>query len=193
MLKIYSLDWRLEAKIRAAAIGAKPNLYREAIELVCGGSPKICVLVERKSRQRVKSKRQQPKQVWISCLYSTSVQSCMKSMATICTSHKSLYRDFLPTRPTRLGEPPPVSLLLWSREVWWLVLYTQWPPVRLPTLFWTMTKPSSRVTDKFLKTNVELTKQTETTRKCELCAETYKETIFPALNECQKLILFRVE
>ena len=28
------------------SIGAKPNLYREAIELVCGGSPKICVLVE---------------------------------------------------------------------------------------------------------------------------------------------------
>ena len=35
-------------------IGAKPNLYCEAIELVCGGSPKICVLVERKSRLRVK-------------------------------------------------------------------------------------------------------------------------------------------
>ena len=39
----------------AGAIGAKPNLYCEAIELVCGGSPKICVLVERKSRLRVKS------------------------------------------------------------------------------------------------------------------------------------------
>ena len=36
-------------------------------------------------------------------------------MDTICSSHKSLYRDFLSTRPTRLGEPPPVSLLLWSR------------------------------------------------------------------------------
>ena len=58
---------------------------------------------------------QQPKPVWISCLYSTSVQSRMKSMDTICSSHKSLYRDFLSTRPTRLGEPPPVSLLLWSR------------------------------------------------------------------------------
>jgi len=30
-------------------------------------------------------------------------------MDTICSSHKSLYRDFLSTRPTRLKEPPPVS------------------------------------------------------------------------------------
>ena len=36
-------------------------------------------------------------------------------MDTICSSHTSLYREFLSTRPTRLGEPPPVSLLLWSR------------------------------------------------------------------------------
>ena len=36
-------------------------------------------------------------------------------MGTICSSHFSLYRGFLSTRPTRLGEPPPVSLLLWSR------------------------------------------------------------------------------
>ena len=36
-------------------------------------------------------------------------------MDNICSSHKSLYRDFLSTRPTILGEPPPVSLLLWSR------------------------------------------------------------------------------
>ena len=39
---------------RAATIGAKPNLYCKAIELVCGGSPKICVLIERKSWDRVK-------------------------------------------------------------------------------------------------------------------------------------------
>ena len=38
----------------ANGIGAKPNLYCEAIELVCGGSPRICVLVERKSKHRVK-------------------------------------------------------------------------------------------------------------------------------------------
>jgi hypothetical protein len=55
-------------------IGAKPNLYCEAIELVCGGSPKICVLVERKSQHRVKWEGWQLKPVWISCLYSTSVQ-----------------------------------------------------------------------------------------------------------------------
>ena len=41
----------------SSTIGAKPNLYCEAIELVCGGSPKICVLVERKSLHRVKSER----------------------------------------------------------------------------------------------------------------------------------------
>ena len=38
-----------------AAIGAKPNLYCKAIELVCGGSPRICVLVEWKALDRVKS------------------------------------------------------------------------------------------------------------------------------------------
>ena len=44
--------------IAAAAsliIGAKPNLYCEVIELVCGGSPKPCVLVEWKALDRVKS------------------------------------------------------------------------------------------------------------------------------------------
>ena len=40
---------------RGELIGAKANLYCEAIELVCGGSPKICFLVERKSQYRVKS------------------------------------------------------------------------------------------------------------------------------------------
>ena len=39
----------------ALPIGAKPNLYCEAIELVCGSSPKVCVLVERKALDRVKS------------------------------------------------------------------------------------------------------------------------------------------
>ena len=38
-------------------IGAKPNLYCKAIELVCGGSPKVCVLIERKARHRVKSEQ----------------------------------------------------------------------------------------------------------------------------------------
>ena len=36
-------------------IGAKPNIYCEAIELVCGGSPKACVLVEWKALDREKS------------------------------------------------------------------------------------------------------------------------------------------
>ena len=35
-------------------IGAKPDLFCEAIELVCGGSPKLCVLVEWKALDRVK-------------------------------------------------------------------------------------------------------------------------------------------
>ena len=76
-----------------APIGAKPNLYCEAIELVCGGSPKVCVLVEWKGRHRVKSEQWQLKPVWIRSLSSTSVQSWMKSMVTICSSHKSLYSD----------------------------------------------------------------------------------------------------
>ena len=33
-------------KVEGGHIGAKPNLYCKAIELVCGGSPKVCVLVE---------------------------------------------------------------------------------------------------------------------------------------------------
>ena len=45
----------LEGKADVNAIGAKPNLYCEAIELVCGGSPKVCVLVEWKALDRVKS------------------------------------------------------------------------------------------------------------------------------------------
>ena len=36
-------------------IGAKPKLYCEAIELVCGGSPKVCVLEEWKALGREKS------------------------------------------------------------------------------------------------------------------------------------------
>ena len=52
-------------------IGAKPNLYCKSIELVCGGSPKLCVLVEWKALDRVKSELEQPKPVWISCLILT--------------------------------------------------------------------------------------------------------------------------
>ena len=40
-------------------IGAKPNLYSEAIELVFGGSPIGCVLVERKAQHRGKLEQQQ--------------------------------------------------------------------------------------------------------------------------------------
>ena len=39
------------------AIGAKPNLYCEAIKLVCSGSPNIFVLVERKALGRAKSEQ----------------------------------------------------------------------------------------------------------------------------------------
>ena len=40
---------QLEILTGDVAIGAKPNLYCQAIELVCGGSPHVCVLVERKA------------------------------------------------------------------------------------------------------------------------------------------------
>ena len=43
------------------SIGAKPNLYCKAIELACGGSPKVCVLIEWKARHRVKSEQWQLK------------------------------------------------------------------------------------------------------------------------------------
>ena len=39
-LGLYSIDYYSEL---CTAIGAKANLYCEAIELVCGGSPKICI------------------------------------------------------------------------------------------------------------------------------------------------------
>jgi hypothetical protein len=45
----------LPSSILYVGIGANPTLYCEAIELVCGGSPKVCVLVERKALDRVKS------------------------------------------------------------------------------------------------------------------------------------------
>ena len=41
--------------VQRSHIGAKLNLYCGAIELVCDGSPKVCVLVERKALDRVKS------------------------------------------------------------------------------------------------------------------------------------------
>ena len=59
-------------------------------------------------------------------MYSTSVESWMKSIGTICSSHSSLYRAFLSTRPTRLGEPPPVSLLSWSRGGLVIILQPCW-------------------------------------------------------------------
>ena len=48
------MGWDGKSAMAVSYIGAKPNLYCEAIELVCDGSPKICVLVERKSQLRVK-------------------------------------------------------------------------------------------------------------------------------------------
>ena len=51
-------SWVLSAlpvQLPMPGIGAKPNLYCKAIELVCGGSPKVCVLVEWKALDRVKS------------------------------------------------------------------------------------------------------------------------------------------
>ena len=94
------------------SLAPNPTSIAKQQRLVCGGSPFGCGLVERKAQLRGKQEGQQPKPVWISCLYITSVQSWIKSMGTICSSHKSLY---MATRPTRLGEPPQVSLLLWSR------------------------------------------------------------------------------
>ena len=41
------LDMDCFINVAVLSIGAKPNLYCKAIELVCGGSPKVCVLVER--------------------------------------------------------------------------------------------------------------------------------------------------
>ena len=89
-----AVDSTVQCKTVSESIGAKSNLYCEAIELVCGGSPKVCFLVERKARHRVKLEQWQLKPVWISGLYNTSVQSWMKSMETICSSRKSLYRAF---------------------------------------------------------------------------------------------------
>ena len=61
----------------------KPNLYGKAIELVCGGSPIFCVLVERKAQHRGMWRQQHTELVWISCLYNTNVQSWVKCIETI--------------------------------------------------------------------------------------------------------------
>ena len=46
----------IESKITVrTSIGAKPKIYCEAIELVGGGSPNFCVLVEWKALDRAKS------------------------------------------------------------------------------------------------------------------------------------------
>ena len=45
--------------LTAMIIGAKPNLYSEAIELVCGRSPIGCLLVERKGQLKGKLEQQQ--------------------------------------------------------------------------------------------------------------------------------------
>ena len=42
-------------RMLGTGIASKPNIYCEAIELVCGSSPKVCVLVERKALDRVMS------------------------------------------------------------------------------------------------------------------------------------------
>ena len=36
-------------------------------------------------------------------------------METICSSHKSLYRDLPLSEDHKIREPPPVSILSWSR------------------------------------------------------------------------------
>ena len=75
-----------------STIGAKPNLYCEAIELVCGGSPKICVLVEWKALDRVKSE-QMAAETSLDQLFVQYMCTVMDEMEAFCNSHKSLYRD----------------------------------------------------------------------------------------------------
>ena len=74
-------------------IGANPNIYSEALELVCGSSSIGCVLVERKAQHRGKQENPITEPVWISCLCSTSVQSWVKWLETICSSNFPLYWD----------------------------------------------------------------------------------------------------
>ena len=61
------------AYIAAAAIGAKPDLYSKTIELVCGGSPIGCVLVERKAQHRGKWEQQQHRGKWEQQQHRTSL------------------------------------------------------------------------------------------------------------------------
>ena len=52
---------------------AQTNLYIKAIELVCGGSPFVCVLIERKTSTENTGRNCSTKPVWITCLYNTNV------------------------------------------------------------------------------------------------------------------------
>ena len=73
--------------------GAKPNIFSEGLELLCGDSPIGCVLVERRAQHRGKKENPITEPVWMSCLYSKSVQSWVKWLETICSSNFPLYRD----------------------------------------------------------------------------------------------------
>ena len=99
-------------------IGAKPNLYSKAIELVYGGSPIGCVLVERKAQHKGKRQQQQHRTsldqilVRLKCTGMDEMNGNCWQLPFFTLLGFPLYKA-----PNRLGEPLPVSLISWSRGV----------------------------------------------------------------------------
>ena len=92
-----------------------PNLFSGAIELVCGGSPIACILIECKAQH---SKTQIYSHWWNKWKLFAA-----HSFHWTGTFHSTM-------RSSRLGEPPPMSLLSWSRggllNGWRPWLWTRW-------------------------------------------------------------------
>ena len=99
-----------------STIGNQPNsIYSEAIELVCGGPPIGCALVERKAQHKVKKEQQQHRTNFDQLLYNTSVESWVKWTETICSSHFPLYRDLPLYEVHKIRRAATVEPNLWSR------------------------------------------------------------------------------
>ena len=72
----------------------KPNLYSEAIELVCGGSPIGCVPVECKAQLSGEWEQHQHRTSLDQLGVQHKCTVMVKLMEIYCSSHFTLHRDF---------------------------------------------------------------------------------------------------
>ena len=88
--------------------GCISNLYTEAIELVCGGSPIAVSLWSVKPSTVENGSNSSTEPVWISWVYYTSVQSWVKFKEIYCLSQFTLHRDL-----------PSPGHSQWESHHWW--------------------------------------------------------------------------